>query len=579
MKSEINDIQTFSFILKLNGNDLSEKEGVDIINVSINKQFNKISTAEVILYYGNLLNNEFVDDKAKDIAIGSEIEITTVGEKGLCVFKGIIIKQAISIANSNPLMKITAKNKAFKMTQSRENSVFANKKDQDIISDIIAKYGINYEVESTPIKNEAVTQYNITDWDFINIRAEANSMLIFTDEDKIIVKKPSGSKPKFEIDGYNDIIEIDAILDGSNSFSQYSANMWDYNTQEIIEVTKQNNSSDFNLGSIKTKEIANKLQNNNFNININSNLYNTDVIKEKIDSVIMRNNLSRIIGRTKIYGINIINPGEFFTISGVGEKFNGDAFVTGVEYNFDNGAWITTINFGLEETPYCWCYDNINPAASAEMNTSVNGLIVGKVVALAGAPNDDFRIKISLPCFQGDNTEIWARLSNLTSGDGRGCFFMPEINDEVIVGFIDENPNNAVVLGSLFNKKMPPPNEINDDNNIKGFYFKSKIKFEFNEKDKIVTLETPGNNRFVMDDKNGSIEICDKNGNKITTNNKGIVIKSIGKLQLEATSDLSIKGVNIKSEANASYKAEGKANTEISSSGVTILKGSIVQIN
>ena len=117
------------------------------------------------------------------------------------------------------------------------------------------------------------------------------------------------------------------------------------------------------------------------------------------------------------------------------------------------------------------------------------------------------------------------------------------------------------------------------DNNIKGIYLKSEIKLEFNEEDKIVNLETPGGNKLVLNDKDGKIEIVDSNGNQITMDNQGITIKSAGKIAIEASQDMSLKGVNLTAEAQAQLKASGSAQTELSSSGVMVVKGSLVQIN
>ena len=148
-----------------------------------------------------------------------------------------------------------------------------------------------------------------------------------------------------------------------------------------------------------------------------------------------------------------------------------------------------------------------------------------------------------------------------------------------MVGFVDRNPNNPIILGSLHSNKIPTSQPLTDDNNKKGIYLKSGIKIEFDEENKKIGIETPDNNKLIMSDKDKKIEICDTNGNKIVMDSNGITIKSAGKITVDATSDISLKGINMTSEASASYKASGKANTEISSSGITAVKGSLVQIN
>ncbi|MDO4726370.1 MAG: type VI secretion system tip protein VgrG [Porphyromonadaceae bacterium] len=564
------------FKVFIDGNNLTEV--ADVIAIGVHKQFCKIPTAEVVLHYGSMLNNEYIDVQNDFIAIGNEIEIV-YNDGDLSIFKGVIVKKSVSVSNKKSLLKLTAKNNAYKMTQNRYNHVFAEKKDSEIIEDIIKKYSFDCDIDSTSYTNETDTQYNCSDWDFINIKAERNSLLIFADDDKITVKQPKVSSATLAINGYNSIIDFDAQLDGRTAFTDYKATSWNYNSQERQEVEQPNSSSNFTQGSQQTKELAEKLNNDSFNININSYFADNELIAKKANAAIMRNNLSRIIGKVKLYGLSEIKPGDTVEFSGIGDSFNGNAFVTEVAYDFVGGAWSTSIGFGMEETSYYWSYDDVNAAPAAELSPAVNGLQVGKVVALEGDPTDEFRIKVALPCFEGDPAEVWARVASPDAGKERGYHFFPEIDDEVVIGFIDQNPNNPIILGALFSNKLPAKQPLSDNNNVKGLYLKSGIKMEFNEEDKIITIETPGNNKLIMNDKDSIFEITDANGNKIVMDNQGINIKSAGKITLEAYTDLSIKGVNMTAEASASLKASGSASAEISSSGVLAVKGSLVQIN
>ncbi|KGN77420.1 hypothetical protein HW49_10390 [Porphyromonadaceae bacterium COT-184 OH4590] len=576
--SNINDSNNtiLDFKVFIDGNNLTEV--ADVIAIGVHKQFCKIPTAEVVLHYGSMLNNEYIDVQNDFIAIGNEIEIVD-NDGDLSIFKGVIVKKSVSVTNKKSLLKLTAKNNAYKMTQNRYNHVFAEKKDSEIIEDIIKKYSFDCDIDSTSYTNETDTQYNCSDWDFINIKAERNSLLIFADDDKITVKQPKVSSATLAINGYNSIIDFDAQLDGRTAFTDYKATSWNYNSQERQEVEQPNSSSDFTQGSQQTKELAEKLNNDSFNINVNSYFADNELIAKKANAAIMRNNLSRIIGKVKLYGLSKIKPGDTVEFSGIGDSFNGNAFVTEVAYDFVGGAWSTSIGFGMEETSYYWSYDDVNAAPAAELSPAVNGLQVGKVVALEGDPTDEFRIKVALPCFEGDPAEVWARVASPDAGKERGYHFFPEIDDEVVIGFIDQNPNNPIILGALFSNKLPAKQPLSDNNNVKGLYLKSGIKMEFNEEDKIITIETPGSNKLIMNDKDSIFEITDANGNKIVMDNQGINIKSAGKITLEAYTDLSIKGVNMTAEASASLKASGSANAEISSSGVLAVKGSLVQIN
>lgn len=569
------DNSCLSFNIKIDGEDLAEI--AEVISIHLEKQFCKIPTAQVTLYYGSLLNNTFADDGDNAIAVGSEIEISA--SEDTCLFKGVVVRKSVSLSDRKSLLTLTVKNNAFRMAQCRWNYVFTNVTDSDIIEQLIQKYSIGCEVESTSCQHELVTQCNCTDWDFMNLKADANGMLVLADDDKISVMTPRPSDASQEINGYDSILSFDAQMDGRNAFSGIKASSWNYNAQEKQDVEVQNSSDGFKQGNVSSAQLADKLGNEVLNLNFLTSFVETDTMTGKMTGMMMRNNLSRIIGKVKVYGIMPSKPGECVTFSGVGDSFNGDAYITSVEMDYTNGAWTTTLGFGMEETPYFWAYDDINAAPSSGLGANVYGLQLGKVVAVAGDPSEDFRIRVSLPCFDGDSAEVWARVAMSDAGDGRGIFFIPEVDDEVVIGFVDQNPNNPIVLGTLHCNKRSAPQPLSDDNNLKGIYLKSQIKLEFDEENKIVNLETPGGNKLVLNDKDGKIELADSNGNQITMDNQGITIKSAGKVSVEATQDMDLKGANVTVEAQAQLKASGSAQTEVSSSGIMVVKGSLVQIN
>ena len=105
------------------------------------------------------------------------------------------------------------------------------------------------------------------------------------------------------------------------------------------------------------------------------------------------------------------------------------------------------------------------------------------------------------------------------------------------------------------------------------------MKVIFNDDQKSLTIETPAGYKVVLDEDAQSILMEDQHGNKIELNSDGILIESPSKIEIKASQDLNLEGLNVNAKANAQYKAEGSAGAELSSSGSTTVKGSIVQIN
>ncbi|MEL6625193.1 MAG: phage baseplate assembly protein V, partial [Bacteroidota bacterium] len=165
-------------------------------------------------------------------------------------------------------------------------------------------------------------------------------------------------------------------------------------------------------------------------------------------------------------------------------------------------------------------------------------------------------------------------------GAGRGTFFLPEIEDEVIIGFINGDPRDPVVLGMLHSSNKPAPLEASNDNHEKGIVTRSDMKLLFNDETKTLQMETPAGKKVLLDEDQGVIQLEDENGNKIVMDSSGIVIESASDLVLKAGANLQAEGsANLELKAGASFKAEGSAGAEVTTSAVAVLKGSLVQIN
>jgi len=171
---------------------------------------------------------------------------------------------------------------------------------------------------------------------------------------------------------------------------------------------------------------------------------------------------------------------------------------------------------------------------------------------------------------------------------------VPEVKDEVIVGFMNDDARYPVILGSLHSSKNATPYTTDAKNKEKGVVTRENLKLTFDDVDKIITIETPAKHSIVISDKDGSIIITDKNKNKITMKSNLIELDGAGdikikakknisiegmKIDIKAKTDVAVEGVNVKNTAKAQFVAKGNAKAEISSGAQTVVKaGAMVQI-
>ncbi|MEL6852551.1 MAG: type VI secretion system tip protein VgrG [Bacteroidota bacterium] len=574
-----------SFDILVDGKTLDP--GYQVISIDTHKRVNRIPTARVILRDGDASTETFSISESKDLIPGKEIQINLGrDQKHKTVFKGLILKHAIKIReNGESMLIIEARDKAVKMTIGRHSKYFEKKKDSDVIGELISEHGLSKEVEATKLTHDELVQYHSTDWDFMLSRAEVNGMLVFVDDGQVSVKAPDASgKETLTLHYGESVIALEAEMDARYQFKASKARSWDYKTQKEVSAKGTAPKLD-TAGNINGAKLSDAIGLQEFEL-----MHSGQVIKEELkawaDACLTKSRLAHIRGSAKIkVGFNQIKPGDLLKLEGVGARFNGLLFITAVRHEIGDGEWDTHIQFGLNPEWFSQEPDILTPPA-AGLLPGIRGLQIGKVVKLEKDPDGEDRIQVKMPMVDPNAKGIWARVASLDAGKERGFFFRPELDDEVIVGFINDDPRDAVVLGMLHSSKLPAPLKASDQNHEKLIQTRSELRVHFHDETKTITIDTPAGNSILMDEEGKTIVIEDQNQNKIALEQGGITLdspkdinlKAGGKINIEATADLSMKGTNISSKANAALKAEG-ATAKLAGSGITEIKGSLVKIN
>lgn len=585
-----------SFDIFINGSKI--KDAVEILEISIQMEVNRINSANILLVDGGaigLTNEPYENSEGKDFIPGNEVKIALgYNDKKETVFEGIIVSQGLSVNNGKSQLLVTCKDKAVKMTKGRFNALFTDQTDSDAISKIAGNYGLQTDIEST---NQQFTlmQYNCSDWDFVVIRAETNNMIVLTDKNKLIVKKVDFSaSPEFEINASQYIINVDLNLDSENIPESFELSAWDSKTQEEVKESV-NLSEGTSQGNILAKKLSGS------GVNGKSNRYSSvpltsDELKLWGQTLADKAALSKIQGKITIPGTSGILAGDLISLAGFSARFNGNAFVSKVGHWVEAGEWLTTLTIGKFPEWHASLPDVEDNFASG-LIPAVNGVQIAKVKKIHEDKDGNFRVLVTLPSFSGTGQDdgIWARMAFPYASSDAGFFFFPEINDEVMLTFINNDPRFPVITGALYSSKNKPKETPDEKNQFKSIHTKSGIKIRFDDEDKILVIETPGGNSFTLDDKNKTIKAEDLNKNSLVMDEKGITLDSPGdinlksqknvtieatsNISLKATSDLKGEGLNIDMSAQTGFTAKGNASAELSASGQTTVKGAMVMIN
>ncbi|WP_433763613.1 type VI secretion system tip protein VgrG [Flavobacterium ginsenosidimutans] len=562
--------------LLIEGTELS---GVyQVMSIVVHNEVNRIPMAQIVLTDGDAASRDFKLSNEDLLIPGKKIEIKAgYHSDEETIYKGIVVKHSIKIKDKSSLLIVECKDEAVKMTIGRKSKYFYDVKDSDAFEDILGTYGLQKDVESTNYSHKELVQYNTSDWDFIVSRAQANGKLCFIENGKISVKKPDLASESVETVAFGaTMLDFDAEIDARNQFAKVSSYSWNASNQELLEIEAKDPSVSLN-GNLAASDLSDIVKLENLELRHGGNVTDTE-LQDWADAKLLFQQLSKVRGRVKFQGIPAVKPNTIITLEGVGDRFNGKAYVTGVFHEIANGNWTVNVQFGLNPEWFSETYDVNTPSASGII-PSIKGLHIGIVTQLQDDPDGEDRILVKIPIINNEEQGIWCRVAALDAGDNRGTFFRPEIEDEVIIGFINEDPNDAIVLGMLHSSAKPAPLKASDDNHQKGIFTRSEMKMLFDDEKKSIAIETPAGKKITLDEDKGSIVVEDENSNVITIDSAGIKMESAGDISIKATGDVKIEGMNVNLKATAQFKAEGNAGAEMSSAAVAIVKGSIVQIN
>ena len=188
-------------------------------------------------------------------------------------------------------------------------------------------------------------------------------------------------------------------------------------------------------------------------------------------------------------------------------------------------------------------------------------------------PDGAGRVRIRLPWSPDSDQagyETWARLATLMAGADRGTWFVPEVDDEVLVAFESGDPARPYVIGALWNGKDAPPEQMASGNAIRAIHSRNGVVLTFDDTDgsERMRLETPGGQSVTLSDGPGMITVEDANGNTITLDSGGVTVQCSAKVSITAsTVEVSAGSVTVNA-ATSKFSGVVQADTVIANSVV-----------
>ncbi|MGZ8157298.1 MAG: type VI secretion system tip protein VgrG [Methylobacter sp.] len=524
----------------------------ELLSVLVNCAVNRIPYAELVFIDGDAATGQFAISDSAVFEPGKKIEIKLryedEPESERTVFKGLVVMQEVNVEQTSSTLTVVLKDAAVAMTQGKNHRIFTKKTDTQIIKELLALHSLRSRtIVDTRLEHKEMVQYACSDWDFILARAESNGLLIAVQGGGVsaqIIKSPGNPKAILEY-GIDEIFSFDIEANGEGQYQKISGTTWDAKNQQNIQVNKTDNPI-LTPGNLNSQKLAKSLGSQDFSLATSAQL-NQDELSAWATGKLARTQLSLIRGHLAVSGRTGIELLDSIEIKGIGQRFNGNALVTGIGHRVTAGHWVTDIQFGLADQ--CLLSGNdVNCLPASGLLPAVSGLQIGVVTDISEDPDNELKVKVKLPVMKDDANALWARLASPDAGKKRGYFFRPEVADEVVIGFVNDDPRQAIILGALYSSKNTPFkgfSKIDNKNNNRGIVSKKGMVIGFDDDKTIVYIETPGKNKITLDDDGKKIQLNDQHGNSIIMDQNGITLKSAKDFKLEASGNVEIKGAKV----------------------------------
>jgi phage protein D len=556
--------EVVQIVVKINGSPLKVADMNLLFEAEVESSLHLPSMFTLRFYDDDLA---LVDDTT-NFAIGASVEIQMTNHSNdqlETVIKGEIT--AIEPHYSEDYvatLTVRGYDRSHRLNRGKKTRAFIQVKDSDIVQQIATGAGLTATVEATTTVHPQVIQDARTDLAFLHERAHRNGYEVFVDDRTLYFRKPKGTRGTVALAWGVELRSFSPRLSVAGQVNEVVVKGWDPTNKQPVVGTATSAGIVTALGVGKTGgQIANEAFSAGQHIVVHRGVKTQGEAEVVAQAILDEINAGAVEAEGLAFGNPGLVAGKKVTLTKLGTRFSGTYLITSARHIYNRDGYDTYFTVeGVRPKQMADLVDGPQP----DVGETAWGGVVPAVVTNNTDPDNMGRVKVKFPWLKDDLESDWARVVTIGAGNTRGIQWLPEVNDEVMVAFEHGNFNYPVVVGSVWNGR----DALVDTAAVSGGNVNKRL------------MKSRSGHTITLDDTDSApvIEIKDKNNNtiKIETTPKKITITSTGDIELNATKDVTIKGVNVTVQASGNLEAKGTSG-KVEASGPLVIKGATVNIN
>ena len=627
------DMMRTYFTLKLGGATASDELLNDILDLTVENSLHLPDMCTIRVQEGVFADpsrqKPFHWSGSDTFQAGTKVEVLggRSSDDAGPIFVGEVTSLEMDIsAHSLPTLLVRCYDYSHRLHRGRYSRSFQNMTDSDIFTKVCSEAGLTANADETTPVHDWVFQNNQTNWEFLSERAAHVACRLYGTGDKQIHLKSvtDAADSAVTLTWGTDLISFRPRINAASQVSEVSVHGWDPMQKQAILGTATMPNGLPSTGAPSRSQAMSGFE-HDAKMMITDRPVHSQTEAEKIAQSVCDDIGGQYIEADGLTMWNAqILPGKKVSVTNVGARFSGDYYVTATTHVVSVAEGFTTLFSCTGKQPSTVLSVLEEPGGGKR--APIGGNIV---VALVTNNKDDKnlgRVKVKYPWLSDTDESFWARIAAPMAGPGRGFYFLPEVDDEVLVAFEHGDIRRPYVIGALWNGSDTPIEgndaAVDGGNQVIHRIIKTRIGhtillddkdgtgqmkmttcsghfLTLNDRDQNITAQTKSGHQVLLDDQNRKIVVVDSSGNNsitIDTNSNNIECVCVGDFKVNATGQVNIQaqqgiqmstpmqfqasadaGLTMTTSAQMQLKAD--AMMEIEATGDMTIKGAIVQIN
>lgn len=558
------------FYVKLDGADASEEFMRDLMEITVENSLHLPDVATLTLHDPHLL---WID--AESLAPGKAVKVSARGPKDeKIIFDGEIIELEPDFHPATQILTVRAFDRLHRLSRGQHVRSFQNVTDGDLVTKLAQEVGLKAKSAATSQVHRYVFQNNQTNLAFLRQRASALGYLLFVEGDTLHFEPPSPAGQPTPLEWGVNLSEFRPRLTTVGQSSEVTVRGWDPATrQEIVGHAKKGQGTP----QVGEQQSGGDVAQGAFHMDAQSQgvirPVRSQAEADALAQALADQRASRFIeAEGTCAGNPAVVAGSSAQVSAVGSRFSGVYFITSTTHVYAaQSGYVTHFTIsGLHPSSLLSVLQPQHSGVAASHAQNSMGLVIG-IVTDNNDPSNQGRVKVRYPALTSEHASDWARVVSAGAGAERGLLFVPEVNDEVIVGFEMGDIHHPYVLGGLWNGQDAPP------------YPTSKTVQSGKVALRVIQSREGHYIAFLESDDTKGITIVDTSNNTIALNalDKKLEIRCSGDALLKSDGDISIEaGKNLTLKApNGQVEIQGGAGVKTESNATVDIKGALINLN